>query len=163
MGLSLVTFLLFIVVMFIVNPLIDGQDGLSVIQLQLAFHKQDAITIVQGWNEGGIKRFEKYIVSDYMYAFSYTLFFLSVLKFLEQKGAFLSKYLFVLPVIAGVFDMIENSLEIFFLRDMENFSNSLFLFHSLIATIKWMILPVVFFYIMRFFIIEFINKNRYYG
>ena len=46
-------------------------------------------------------------------------------------------------IFAGLSDWIENSLELCFLDDIDGFSQGLFWTHSMIATLKWLALPVV--------------------
>ena len=135
--------IMFGVVMFIVNPLIDNGNGLEVIALQVSFDKQAGAAIVHSWN---IDAFKQWIVTDYVYALSYALFFSSLFLWLMKiKGRNKSFYmLFVfVALFAGLFDWIENSLELWFLNDMEGFSQRLFWIHSMIASLKWLALPVI--------------------
>ena len=145
---ALCTVIMFVIVMFFVNPLIDTENGIGVLKLQLAFSKEYAIGVVHLWGVDGVENFQKYIFTDYMYAFCYSLFFASLLSYLSrQRGKKLASWVFYLPFIAGALDMLENSMEIAFLHGMDGFSDEVFFFHSLVATFKWMILPIIVFYI----------------
>jgi len=133
-----ITVILFILVMFYVNPTIDSHYGLEVLKLQISFYKDAGIDIVNVWNDNGIKSFFNLIWIDYIYALNYSIFFYFLLIKLHVK----SWYVYT-PFIAGLFDWIENTIEILFLRNIEEFSNSLFFLHSVIASIKWLFLPIV--------------------
>jgi hypothetical protein len=134
---------MFVIVMFVVNPMIDGGDGLSVIALQLAFDKDKGEAIVNHWN---VATFDRWIFTDYLYAASYTLFFSSLILWLmKTKNKSGSPYLFFIfaAVAAGVFDWIENTLELWFLHNPDGMPETLFWAHSAIASLKWLALPVV--------------------
>jgi hypothetical protein len=54
---TVITLIMFMVVMFIVNPSIDGKDGIGVLSLQLAFDKKVGIEIINNWTQLGIENF----------------------------------------------------------------------------------------------------------
>ena len=142
-----ITVLMFIVVMFFANPQIDGNNGLGVLQLQVAFDKELGIEIVKSWGVNGTKEFKALIFTDYLYALSYTLTLSSLLasliytKNLQNSAYRLSIYLIFL---AGFMDILENSMELAFLTDMQKYSDTLFFIHSLVSSLKWLILPLIF-------------------
>jgi hypothetical protein len=45
--------IMFVIVMFYVNPAIDGGDGSGVLELQLSFEKNAGIEIINEW--GGVE------------------------------------------------------------------------------------------------------------
>ena len=137
---AITTAIMAFIVMALFDPLVDGKNGLDVIALQLSFSKDVGENIVSSWN---IEAFKKWIVLDYIYALSYMLFFASLMLWLaRQKGVPSGIYPFI-AIFAGVFDWIENSLELWFLNDIEGFSSTLFFVHSIVATLKWLALPIV--------------------
>lgn len=146
------TAVMFVIVMFFVNPSIDGKDGAGVLQLQLAFEKKAAIALVEGWGESGIENFRKWIFTDYIYAFSYAWFFASLISYLalkqRQDKRFATVTFIGLALLSGILDCIENSIELFFLRNPDAFSANLFFAHSLIASLKWAAVALVIFYIL---------------
>ncbi len=143
----IMTFVMFLVVMFVANPLIDGDDGMGVLALQLAFDKEIGTQIIDNWTKTGRQNFNKLIFTDYIYALSYSIFFASWLCMLiikkGKENLIFYKLLLFLPFLAGIFDWIENTLELFFINNPTEFSNILFFIHSLIASLKWLILPIV--------------------
>jgi hypothetical protein len=131
----------FIAVMFVINPIIDGSNGVGLIDLQLSFDKTAGIGIVQSWGEQGVHRFNRWIFSDYIYALSYGLFFASWLSFLLIKKNLVShlsyKFVVFVPFIAALLDWLEDSLELLFINNQTAFSAGLFFTHSLIAIMKF--------------------------
>lgn len=152
----IMTSIMFCIVMFFANPLIDGKNGMGLLALQLAFEKTSGMAIVNSWGPLGIERFNRWIFTDYIYALSYTAFFVSLLSWLMLKNGITdkSRHALVLyaPLVAGSMDWIENTMEIFFLKSPEDFSNALFFVHSLVSTIKWSALPIVIVYIVALLI-----------
>jgi len=145
--------LMFFIVMFYVNPMIDNKDGFGVIKLQLSFFVSKGIDTVNSWGDGGINRFKRYIFVDYIYAVSYVLFFVSILKVLIEKNrAYGYNFLIYIAVLAGLFDWVENSIEIAFISNMQNFSDIVFLLHSIFSLLKWLALPIVSFGIFKIII-----------
>ncbi len=161
---TVVTLLMFTVVMFIVNPSIDGESGMGVLALQLAFDKEVGIEIINSWGKSGIENFKQLIFTDYIYALGYSVFFTSILsvlilKKLKQNS---SKYKFIifLPFMAGLFDWIENSLELLFIHKPIEFSNTLFFIHSIIASSKWIALPAIVIFIIKLSLQDSTNPNK---
>jgi len=151
---TVVTLIMFTVVMFIINPSIDGKNGMGVLALQLAFDKEVGIEIINTWGKSGIENFKQLIFTDYIYALGYSVFFASILSvlILKKSKQNLSKYKLIiyLPFIAGLSDWIENTLELLFINSPIEFSNTLFFIHSIIASIKWLTLPIVLSLIIKF-------------
>jgi len=136
----IMTLIMAYIVMFIFDPMVDGKDGLSVIALQLAFEKSKGIQIVSSWD---IEAFNRGIVLDYLYALSYMIFFASLISWLEKKRDILPSFFPYIALLAGAFDWIENSLELWFLHDVEPFSSTLFFIHSIFSILKWLALPLI--------------------
>ena len=148
----IMTLVMFFIVMFFTDPAIDGSNGLSVIALQLAFHKSAAIEIINGWGPSGIEHFNQWIFTDYIYAMSYSVFFASLLSLLiANKGVRDNlRYTWVVyfALAAGLLDCTENTMELYFLRSPSTYPDMLFSLHSFVASAKWSALPVVITYIV---------------
>jgi len=142
------TLIMAFIVMVIVDPLIDGKDGFSVIALQLSFDKEIGKEIVSSWN---IEAFNRWIIMDYLYALSYMIFFVSFLLWLEKIKNLPSTIVPYIAIGAGVFDWIEDSLELLFLNNIEAFSSTLFFIHSIFATLKWLALPIIIGTIIKYY------------
>jgi hypothetical protein len=152
--------IMFVVVMFFVNPSIDGGTGSGVLDLQLSFKKNAGIEIINSWGTSGVDHFNLWIFTDYIYAFSYSLFFASLISFLalkKGKGTFLTSIFFVsLAFFSGVLDFIENTMELSFINNPYVFSNTLFFLHSVVALFKWTAVTIVVAYI----VVLFTKKNE---
>ncbi len=152
---GILTSIMFIIVMFIVNPMIDGKNGFEVILLQFSFYKEVGVTIINNWGENGISNFNSYIFTDYLYALLYSIFFASLLTVLifkaKQENNIRYTWVVQLAFFAGLFDWIENTLELFFINNTIVFSNSLFFIHSIVATLKWLAVPIAIGYVVVLF------------
>lgn len=146
------TLVMFTIVMFFANPAIDGNNGLSIIALQLAFDKAAGVEIINSWGPSGITNFNRLIVTDYMYAISYSIFFASLLSLLiaNQKldNRYHHRWVVYFALMAGLMDCLENTLELYFINFPGTYSDTLFSLHSLIASVKWSALPIVLTYIV---------------
>ena len=149
------TFIMAFIVMARVDPLIDGKDGLSVIALQLSFFIDNAKEIVSTWD---ISAFNDLIILDYIYALSYMIFFAALISWLEKEKAQPKSIFPYIAIAAGVFDWIEDSLEVSFLNNMNDFSPTLFFIHSLIASLKWIAFPVIIWKIIQLLKLEKSNE-----
>jgi hypothetical protein len=143
--------IMFVIVMFFVNPSIDGGNGTGVIKLQLSFDKEAGIEIINSWGKSGIEQFKQWIFTDYIYAFSYSVFFASLLSFLIlKKGKETSRVYkggVYLAFVAGLFDWVENTIELFFVNNPSDLSSTIFFFHSIVAIMKWAAIPIAAAYI----------------
>ena len=124
-------------VMLLFNPMIDGGNGMGLIDLQLSFDKTKAIAIVKSWGENGVLNFNKWIFTDYIYALSYALFFSYLMAHFKA-----TKSQQLIPYFAGFFDWIEDSLELVFINNQQSFTPLLFTIHTLSAIIKFVLIGI---------------------
>ena len=141
-GSAVFLIIMFCIVTFAINPLIDGGDGSGLLKLQLAFDKAIGLEIINSWGASGRENFRRFIFTDYIYAVSYAVFLASLLAFLMHKNADKNSFLIYLSLSAGALDWIENSMEVFFVNNPATFSSSLFYMHSLAASLKWVAIIV---------------------
>lgn len=138
--------IMFVIVMFFVNPLIDGGNGIGVLKLQLSFQKEAGIEIVNSWGQSGAENFNKWIFTDYIFAFAYSVFFASLLSFLILKKGketlFSYRSVVYLAFIAGFLDWVENTVEWLFINNPSEISNTLFFLHSIASSLKWTAMPI---------------------
>ena len=143
---------MFIIVMFFVNQSIDGGDGSGVLRLQLSFDKTVGIKIINNWGTSGIEFYQRWIFTDYIYAFTYSFFFASFLSFLILKRRNINDKKYKIPVFlaffSGACDWFENTIEIFFIKDPYGFSSNLFFIHSIVSVVKWLAILAIITYII---------------
>lgn len=145
--------MMFIVVMFFVNPSIDGRTGSSLLWLQLSFDKEAGIKIIRSWGPGGIEKFRQLIFTDYIYASTYSLFSASLISYLakskRRKFSRADVFFVCTAFSAGILDFIENSMELSFVGNPNAFSGKMFFVHSVIAGLKWSAVVSVVIYVLR--------------
>ena len=56
--------------------------------------------------------------------------------------------------------LIENTLELLFINNPIEFSNTLFFIHSIIASLKWMALPIIVTFIIKLSLQDNANVNK---
>jgi len=145
------TSLLFYLIMFKVNPELDGSNGFEVIQLQLTFSVSKAQQIVSSWSDLSVEKFEYAMMLDSLYALSYGIFFTSLVSYVLHLKNMLEtnyRYLIYLPFCASALDWIENAIEVVFINSLASISTTLFFFHSVAAILKWLCLPLLLLFIL---------------
>jgi hypothetical protein len=121
-----------VIVMLFINPKIDGANGMGLIDLQLCFDKLKGIEIIENWGLQGRNNFINLIYTDYIYAVSYVLFFIALMSCVKLKKAY-----WLIPILAGLSDWLEDSMEIVFINNPQGFSDALFVVHSFVASAKF--------------------------
>ncbi len=146
------TLLMFAIVILILNRVVDGGDGSSILRLQLSFDKNLGIEIINGWGPEGVELFKSWMFTDYLYAFAYSVFLASMLSFLILKKGVAHKPVYKISLYfafaAGILDCIENTIELFFVNNPYEFSTNLFFLHSVLATAKWATIAIVLIYLI---------------
>ncbi len=144
--------IMFVIVMFHVNPSIDGGDGSGVLRLQLSFDKEAGIEIINSWGVSGVEYFKQWMIADYVYALTYSVFLASLVSFLafkkgKEQSSFYKKVVYF-SFFAGLLDWVENTMELLFIKDPSSFSSVLFFLHSVFAVVKWLAVAIVVAYIV---------------
>ncbi|WP_394826128.1 hypothetical protein [Pendulispora albinea] len=136
----LVTFLASIL---IVNPTLNPQRAIlswPQLQLQFAYTPENGIKVLESWGAGSIDRYFSVIWIDLVFAVSYGPAFFFYIRRLGGSTASC-----MVPLVEAVTNLIETSLEIYWVGHHHAPDNMLaapFLIHSIIATIKWSLVPV---------------------
>lgn len=141
-----------VVVLFIINPIIDGGNGFGIILLQLSFKKNAGIALISQWSEGYLSRYNQLMISDYFYAIIYGWCLSSIISTLiKSRGSIAEKYYYVItfPLLAAFLDWIENTLQWFFINQPHTFSEEFFTLHSFMACGKFLLLLWTFITIIR--------------
>lgn len=156
----LITALVFTVGLFFllrkIDNLIAGNAGMGVVYLQFAFIEDYFIPVVASWGTRGIDIFLQTIWLDFIFPVCYATLLSSF-----YAGIVINKnnadptdiargdlVHFLIPVIAALFDFIENGLHIFILS-LRWYFNPLIATASLASLIKWSLLAYMILAIIR--------------
>jgi hypothetical protein len=109
------------------------------LQLQFAYVPEIGIEVLKSWGEGSRDRYSSWIWIDILFALSYGPFFYMLLK---NLGA--SRPLYLIPLVEMITNLIETLMEIYWVQNHSesNLMTGIFLAHSVIATIKWSLVPI---------------------
>ena len=157
------TVVLSFIMAIIVDPQVSSESNQGLLDLQFSFYKENALNILGLWGEEGIRAFNRFIFIDYLYPISYSIFLSSLLSrsILKLEKPEKNDFYFVLlPFGAGLFDFIENTMEISFVNNPISFSSELFFLHSIIAVIKWCGILTTVALIIKNYILVFENKQN---
>jgi hypothetical protein len=127
---------------FILNPTLNPHRRIlswPQLQLQFAYTPQNGMDVLQSWGPGSIDRYFSVIWIDLLFALSYgPAFFL----YIRRLGGSMASSL--LPLVEMTTNLIETSLEIYWVghHTSTHLLFGTFLTHSIIATIKWALVPV---------------------
>ena len=136
-----VSFACILAFQFYVKPGLNPASGRnSMIELQLAFDKNEALIIIDTWGDSGKKHFLDSIWIDFLFPAGYSTFLSSLIaRSLIRIKSLRFKSLIFIPFAAALLDIIENTIEIFFVMDPSLISENLFILHSIIASVKWIL------------------------
>ncbi len=145
---SIASSLVLTLILVKIDNMTAGPSGMGVSYLQLSFTKESFLRIISLWGDYGVDLFLKTIWIDYFYTVTYSLLIaggmiIAEFKLLEYGKTFsrLGQKLFILPFIAAVFDMIENSIHIYILVN-RFYNDYIILAASITASIKWFLIII---------------------
>lgn len=131
----------FLASIFILNPILSGVGPVSwpQLQLQFSYFPETGVDVLESWGAGSKERYLNWIWIDILFAFSYGPFFYMLLK---NFGA--SRIYYIIPLIEMTTNLIETSMEIYWVQHHTTLDlmTGIFLTHSIIATIKWLLVPI---------------------
>jgi hypothetical protein len=138
---TVLTVIFALLVFVIVDPYIQGEKGANIVALQCSFDKSHADAVLQTWGSDAAARFNRSIWIDYLFALVYPVAFASWLYFLAgRKGMLSSVYCrssIYIALSAGIFDWIEDSMELWYINKISDLSGDFFFLHSLAAYAKF--------------------------
>jgi|SRR3954468_1076511 hypothetical protein len=136
--------LTFLASIFILNPTLNPQRSVfswPQLQLQFAYTPQNGIRVLQSWGPGAIDRYFSVIWIDLLFALSYgpSFFF-----YIRRMGG--STAASLVPLVEMSTNLTETSLEMYWVGHHApgHLLFAVFLTHSIIATIKWILVPIYF-------------------
>jgi hypothetical protein len=138
---------LFLVITFfmsilVVNPTMNPDNSAinyAQLQLQFAYSAENGINVLESWGGDAKSRYLSVIWIDVLFALSYGPFFFLLLRRFNVRGP--ASYI---PLLEMLTNLTETSMEIFWMvnHSPSELYNGLYLTHSIIATIKWSLVPI---------------------
>jgi hypothetical protein len=135
-----------VVILLVINslifiPLTTSVYMYNILDFEFAWTKEQIITIFTTWGPSGMALQEAGVYWDFLYIIGYvtplfTLILYIVRRF-EDKMATIGLYMSLTPIIAGIFDIIENINLLIMLNESPNFESFIPLIASLSAVIKF--------------------------
>ncbi len=150
----------------IFEPMSTAVYPYGILDFEFAWTKEQVLTIFFIWGDQGMALQEAGVYWDFLYIFGYAVPLFALIFFfsrkLEDRAATIGLYMSLTPIIAGVFDLIENINLLIMINETPNFASFVPLIASVSATIKFgfLIVGAIFFLVaLVLFIIKKIKKQ----
>jgi len=167
----LIAALIGIVILLTVNIMIFEKlarevPGYTIIDFEFAWTKDQIDTIFLRWGPLGMTEHATGVYWDFLYIFGYVIPLFALIVYLsrrlEDRIATIGLYMSLTPIVAGIFDLIENINLLIMLNNPLDFESFVPLIASISAIIKFgfLIVGAIFFLIaLVLFIIKKIKKE----
>lgn len=124
------------------NPTLDPNKSVlsyPQLELQFAYTPDNGVKVLERWGENSAAVYLSVIWIDVLFALSYGPFFFMLLR--RLSGLLFAA---LIPLIEMLTNLVETSMEIYWVANhgADNPMLGLFLTHSIIATIKWILVPI---------------------
>ena len=143
-----------------------GSYRYGILDFEFAWTKEQILTIFSVWDDNGMALQATGVYWDFLYIFGYAIPLFALILFfsrnLEDRVATIGLYMSLTPIVAGIFDLIENINLLIMLNMTPDFASFVPLITSISATIKFgfLIVGAVFFLVaLVLFIIKKIKKQ----
>ncbi|TFG15422.1 MAG: hypothetical protein EU531_08420 [Promethearchaeota archaeon] len=160
-------FILFIFInQLVFAPLSALVSTYNVLDFEFAWTAERIAVIFAAWGTAGMEAQALGVYWDFLYIIGYGFFIsgciLLVSRILSGKYQKIGLYMMLTPLIAGIFDLIENINLLIMLQNTTTFSPIVPLIASISAVIKFsfLILGIGFFFIALILMVISIIKNR---
>ena len=123
----------------LVDPVLVKKSGFGVIHLQFAQRPDRLLLILQSWGAEGRAFFLRWIWLDYIYPAAYGTFLFLLLRRSVNRAfpaSMTLRVLSLLPLLAGVLDWVENTVEIYMMRHIAQ-AAEIFALHRFFVYTKW--------------------------
>lgn len=138
----------------------------SVMRLQTALSKDAILSIISEWQRADIAKFYlQHFYLDFLHPLWYSLFLVACMSkiFNTRHFPYRWNYLLFLPFIAGVSDLLENTLHLLFISDRANITSALAFLSGSASITKWVLAGLctlfVFFYTAKITVERYILKK----
>lgn len=133
----------------VIDRWISGDFFSGVVAHQFSFSKEQALQILQSWNQRGQELYFRTVILDFIFPLFYA-FFLSSLIYsgvttaTRIRSSWKIPVLVILPFLACFFDWVENCYQMVQVFRMALLPDWLFVMTSVVAMIKWLLLLITF-------------------
>ncbi|MDI6741202.1 MAG: hypothetical protein QMD11_00545 [Smithella sp.] len=124
----------------IIGSILHEIGTLNVLALQTTFSRDMFLSIAASWMASGeIEMYYKHFYFDYLHPLWYSI----LLSLLIARGFTLNhvnpkfNFMVLTPFMAGLCDLVENSMHVYMLADLDRATHSLVWFSGLAANTKW--------------------------
>ena len=137
----------------IFEPMATSVYLYGILDFEFAWTKEQILTIFTTWGPLGMELQAAGVYWDFLYIFGYAVPLFALILYLsrrlEDRIATIGLYMSLTPLLAGVFDLIENMNLLIMLNETPNFAAFVPLIASVSATIKFgfLLVGTVFFLI----------------
>jgi len=118
----------------------------GILDLQLSFRAERLGEVLNAWGEAGVRQYVNSMWLDYLYPLAYSLALASLLAWetspQNQAPRPWQLLLFSLPLLAGIFDYVENSLHLLMFAYLQTLPPVLVFLSALAASLKWALIAV---------------------
>ncbi len=150
----------------IFEPMEKASYYYGILDFEFAWTKEQIILIFTTWGPLGMELQAAGVYWDFIYIFGYAIPLFALILFfsrkLEDRVATIGRYMSLTPIVAGIFDIIENTSLLIMLNETPNFASFVPLIASVSATIKFGFLivgAIIFVVALVLFIIKKIKKQ----
>lgn len=148
-------FVLNALVMFIMDAQIRPPSCPDMISLELVFTQSGLNQIINQCGEDGIRSHLIMLWVDYLFIFAYVGFLANLLGSLLRSIDYdKALTLFSIPIIAGVLDILENTILLYQLQNLDNISSLLIFVASTAAVVKFILIAITILLILYYLFIK---------
>ncbi|MFP4039619.1 MAG: hypothetical protein ACLFS7_03670 [Desulfosudaceae bacterium] len=110
--------------------------------LQTTFSKDEFLSIIGTWKMSGVlQQFKLHFYLDFLHPVWYSIFLASLMAISFNLNGIEKKYnsLLLIPFVAGMLDLLENSVHLFLLANIGATSEANIFVSALAANLKWLL------------------------
>ncbi|MFX0012212.1 MAG: hypothetical protein ACFE9R_18000 [Candidatus Hermodarchaeota archaeon] len=159
--------ILLILNLLIFEPLAKAVYFYGILDFEFAWTNGQALTVLTTWGPLGRALEIQGVYWDFLYIFGYVVPLFALILFLsrkfENRTATIGLYMSLTPIVAGIFDLLENINLLIMLNEYPNFASLVPLLASIFATIKFgfLLVGAIFFLIaIVLFIFQKLKKKN---
>jgi hypothetical protein len=156
--------ILLVINMLVFEPLANSGLSYGILDFEFAWTKEQILIIFAEWGSEGIALQANGVYWDFLYIIGYSVpLFALILLFtrkLSGKIVDIGLFMSLTPLVAGIFDLVENINLIIMLNDTPNFASFVPMIASVTAFIKFGLLLVGAVFFLVVLVLTLINRFK---